>query len=91
MKISGDDLALALQRMLDRAVRRFRRGSSPERTDRRFLIVQIDGLSRVALEHGLASDRMPFVKRMLQDGDQELVLDNQHCLRHATSALWDRS
>ena len=35
-------------------------------THRRFLIVQIDGLSRVVLEQGLASGRMPFVKRMLE-------------------------
>jgi hypothetical protein len=30
--------------------------------------VQIDGLSRVVLERGLASGYMPFLKRLLRDG-----------------------
>jgi len=64
MKISADDLVLTLQRSIDRF--RLRRGDSPMPTHRRFLIVQVDGLSRVVLEQGLASGRMPFVKRMLE-------------------------
>jgi hypothetical protein len=68
MTMPLDDLALALQRVIDRFVRRLRRGSAPERTHRRLLIVQIDGLSRVVLERGLASGYMPFLNRMLRDG-----------------------
>jgi hypothetical protein len=64
--VSLDDLVLSLQHALDRAVRRFRRGERPQVTQRRLLIVQIDGLSRAVLEHGLATGRMPFVKRLLQ-------------------------
>ena len=67
MKISADDLALTAQRTIDRLIRRLRRGGPPVPTHRRFLIVQIDGLSRVVLQQGLASDRMPFLKRMLED------------------------
>ena len=66
MTVSPDDLVLSVQRALDRLVRRLRRGSAPERTHRRLLIVQIDGLSRVVLERALASGRMPFLKRLLR-------------------------
>ena len=66
MKISADDLALTAQRTIDRLIRRLRRGDPPVPTHRRFLIVQIDGLSRVVLQQGLASGRMPFLKRMLE-------------------------
>jgi hypothetical protein len=65
MTMSVDDLVLAIQRAIDRLFRRLRRGASPTPTHRRFLIVQIDGLSRVALEEGLASGRMPFLARLL--------------------------
>jgi hypothetical protein len=68
MTLSLDDLALALQRALDRLIRRVRRGSAPERTRRRLLIVQIDGLSRVVLDQALTSGYMPFLKRMLRHG-----------------------
>ena len=68
MKVSLDDLALGVQRAIDRLIRRLRRGSAPERTHRRLLIVQIDGLSRVVLERGLASGYMPFLKRLLRHG-----------------------
>jgi hypothetical protein len=61
-----DDLALSLQRAIDRSVRRMRRGAAPVPTRRRLLIVQIDGLSRSVLEDGLASGRMPFLKRLLE-------------------------
>jgi hypothetical protein len=64
--MSLDDLVLSLQRGVDRLVRRLRRGAAPVRTHRRLLIVQIDGLSRVVLEQGLASGRMPFLKRLLR-------------------------
>jgi hypothetical protein len=61
-----DELVLSLQRAIDRAIRRFRRGAAPEETRRRFLIVQIDGLSRAVLDHGLTSGHMPFVRKMLR-------------------------
>jgi hypothetical protein len=64
--MSPDDLALSLQRALDRLIRRLRRGSAPEPTHRRLLIVQIDGLSRVVLERAMATGRMPFLKRLLR-------------------------
>ena len=66
MTMSLDDLALALQRAVDRLVRRLRRGAAPVPAHRRFLIVQIDGLSGVALDDGLASGRMPFLARLLE-------------------------
>ena len=66
MRMSLDDLALSLQRALDRLVRRLRRGGAPERTGRRLLIVQIDGLSRTVLERALATGRMPFLKQLLR-------------------------
>src|SRR5688500_16208164 len=63
-----DDLVLGLQHLLDRAVRRVRVGRAPETGGRRLLIVQIDGLSRGALEQALAAGLMPFLKRMLDRG-----------------------
>jgi hypothetical protein len=64
--MSLDELALGVQRLVDRAVRRLRLGAAPARGRRRLLIVQIDGLSRSALEQGLAEGRMPFLSRLLQ-------------------------
>jgi type I phosphodiesterase/nucleotide pyrophosphatase len=61
-----DDLVLRLQRLLDRLVRRCRLGRAPEATARRLLIVQIDGLSRSALEQGLADGTAPFLARLLR-------------------------
>jgi Type I phosphodiesterase / nucleotide pyrophosphatase len=60
-----DDLALRLQRNLDRLVRRLRAGPPPP-PGRRLLIVQIDGLSRSVLEDALAHGRMPFLARLLK-------------------------
>ena len=68
MRVSPDDLALSVQRAIDRLIRRLRRGSAPERTHRRLLIVQIDGLSRVVLDQGLASGYLRFLKRLLRHG-----------------------
>jgi hypothetical protein len=70
--MTGDDLVLSLQRIIDAAVRRFRRGARPEITSRRFLIVQIDGLSRSVLEHATASGYMPFVKKLLRSRNYKL-------------------
>lgn len=61
-----DDVALRLQNLLDRLVRRLRLGPPPARGRRRLLIVQIDGLSRAVLEQGLAEGRMPFLARLLR-------------------------
>ena len=61
-----DDIVLFLQGVIDRLVRRLRRGAASERTHRRLLIVQIDGLSRAVLRRGLASGYMPFLKRLLE-------------------------
>jgi hypothetical protein len=65
MSLSLDDPALSLQRGLDRLVRRLRRGDPPAQTHRRFLVVQIDGLSLAVFEHAMRSGRMRFVKRLL--------------------------
>jgi hypothetical protein len=45
-RMSLDDFVVSSQHMIDRAIRRFRRGEPPARTQRRLLIVQIDDLSR---------------------------------------------
>jgi len=61
-----DDLVLALQGRIDRAIRRLRVGAAPERGPRRrLLVVQIDGLARAVLEQALAERRMPFLGRLL--------------------------
>ncbi len=61
-----DDLALRAQAAIDRAVRRFRRGEAPAWTQRRLLIVQIDGLSRTVLECGLETGCTPFLGKLLK-------------------------
>src|SRR5687767_2798630 len=66
MTNSMDELVLLVQRAADRCVRRFRHGAAPAPTQRRLLIVQIDGLSRAVLNQALASGRMPFLNRMLK-------------------------
>jgi hypothetical protein len=61
-----DDLVLALQRLVDRLVRRLRLGPAPARGGRRLLIIQIDGLSRSVLAQALREGRMPFLARLLR-------------------------
>jgi hypothetical protein len=61
-----DDVVLALQRFVDRLVRRLRVGPAPERGGRRLLVIQIDGLSRSVLEQALREGRMPFLARLLR-------------------------
>src|SRR3989442_6912223 len=63
--VSLDDFFLSLQRGVDRAIRRLRLGPAPPREGRRFLIVQIDGLSRSVLDQALAEGRMPFFRHLL--------------------------
>src|SRR5919197_434591 len=66
------DLVLALQRLVDRFVRRARRGRAPIPSHRRLLIVQIDGLSRGVLEQAFAERRMPFLRRVIERGGWRL-------------------
>ena len=66
--MSLDDLVLGLQRLVDRVIRRARRGRAPAAGRRRLLVVQIDGLSRDVLERALADGRMPFVRRLIERG-----------------------
>jgi hypothetical protein len=70
--MSLDELALSAQRSVDRLIRRLRRGAAPTPTHRRFLVVQIDGLSRAVLDEALASGRMPFLARLLERLDYRL-------------------
>ena len=61
-----DDLVLGLQRLVDRFVRRVRRGRAPTPDRKRLLVVQIDGLSREVLQLALARGRMPFLRRVIE-------------------------
>lgn len=70
--MSLDDFFLFLQRVFDRLIRRLRVGPPPREDGRRFLIVQIDGLSRSVLERALAEGRMPFLARLLERGRHRL-------------------
>lgn len=66
MTMSLDDVVLALQRTIDRLVRRLRMSGIAGPTHHRLLVVQIDGLSRVVLEQALASGYMRFLRRLLR-------------------------
>jgi hypothetical protein len=61
-----DDLILSAQIAFDHAIRRLRRGAAPPVTRRKFLVVQIDGLSRAVLEQGMENGHAPFLKRLLR-------------------------
>jgi hypothetical protein len=66
--MSLDGLVLGLQRLIDRFSRWLRlRSTTPVRA-RRFLIVQIDGLSRAVLERGLEAGRLPGLASLLASG-----------------------
>lgn len=71
--MTADDLALWLQRGLDRLIRRLRLAAPPAAAGRRFLIVQIDGLSRAVLDHALAARRVPTLARLLRLGQLSLT------------------
>ncbi|MBI2015059.1 MAG: alkaline phosphatase family protein [Candidatus Rokubacteria bacterium] len=60
-----DDLVLALQRLLDRLVRRAQLGPAPAPGRRRLLIGQIDGLSRAVLDEARARGSAPFLARLV--------------------------
>src|SRR5262245_40515539 len=64
-----DDAVLAIQRAVDGLIRRFRRGRGASPSERRLLIVQIDGLSASVLDLALASGHAPFLRRLLARGD----------------------
>jgi hypothetical protein len=64
---------LGWQGVLDRAVRRLRRGARPQAGERRLLIVQIDGLSRAMLGDALSRGRMPFLRSLLESGKYRLA------------------
>ena len=68
-----DDLVLALQRFVDRLVRRARRGRAPTPGRRRLLIVQVDGLSRAVLEDAISRGRVPFLARLLHRRGYQMV------------------
>jgi len=61
-----DDLPLALQRGLDRLIRRMRLGPAPLRTRSRLLVVQIDGLSHAMLARAMAEGAMPFLEWLVR-------------------------
>jgi Type I phosphodiesterase / nucleotide pyrophosphatase len=64
----ADDLVLGLQRVVDRLLRPFLATPGAIEGRRRFLIVQIDGLSRDVLERALAEGYLPFMRRLLVRG-----------------------
>ena len=68
-----DDLVLRLQRLLDRLIRRVSLGRAPVPPRRRFLVVQIDGLSQAVLEEALAGGRTPFLRWLLRHGRHRLA------------------
>jgi hypothetical protein len=63
-----DDLVLALQGLVDRIARWARLGPTDENPRRRFLVVQIDGLSREVFEGALKSGGIPNAARLMASG-----------------------
>src|SRR3972149_1484905 len=63
-----DHFFLWLQRAVDRLIRRLRAGSAPPADCRRFLVIQIDGLSRAVLESAMAAGRLRTLRRLLRRG-----------------------
>ena len=63
-----DDLVLALQGLVDRIARWARLGPTDENARRRFLVVQIDGLSREVFEGALKTGSIPNVARLMSSG-----------------------
>ena len=61
-----DHLVLALQRLVDRFARWVRLGPPAEILPRRFLIIQIDGLSNQVFEKALASRMIPNTARLIK-------------------------
>ena len=63
-----DDFALSLQGLADRIARWARLGPAEATARRRFLVVQIDGLSREVSEKALQAGRIPNMARLLAEG-----------------------
>jgi hypothetical protein len=63
-----DDLVLALQGLVDRIARWARLGPTDENPRRRFLVVQIDGLSREVFETALKAGGIPNAARLIASG-----------------------
>ncbi len=63
-----DELILGMQALVDRAARWARLRQDAPRGRRRFLIVQIDGLSREVLQAALSSGRAPAIARLIAAG-----------------------
>ncbi|HEX6776531.1 MAG TPA: alkaline phosphatase family protein [Methylomirabilota bacterium] len=63
-----DDLVLALQGLVDRIARWARLGPTDENPRRRFLVVQIDGLSREVFETALKAGGIPNAARLMASG-----------------------
>jgi hypothetical protein len=63
-----DDLVLRLQGLVDRLARWARLRVPARRDGGRFLIVQIDGLSREAFQRALESRRVPALARLMATG-----------------------
>ena len=60
-----DDLVLLLQGLVDRVARWARLARTAEVPRRRFLIIQIDGLSREVFESALHSGAVPNMARLI--------------------------
>lgn len=63
-----DDFILSIQHGFDRLTRRLRHINPQQQNERRFVVIQIDGLAHRRLKMALESGRMPFVRRLLQRG-----------------------
>jgi hypothetical protein len=61
-------MVLTLQQGIDRFMRWLRGTEGEPRDQRRFVIIQIDGLAHRRLKMALDQGRMPFVRRLLQRG-----------------------
>jgi Type I phosphodiesterase / nucleotide pyrophosphatase len=61
-----DDWALRVQSVVDRVARWARRGPDAPTGIRRFLVVQIDGLSAEVLDRALTSGHVPHLARLLR-------------------------
>jgi len=63
-----DDLVLSFQRMVDRFARWARLGRIEPASRRRFLVIQIDGLSHEVFDHALEGGRIPNIQRLMTSG-----------------------
>jgi hypothetical protein len=63
-----DEAVLWLQSAIDRAARWARFGGTRHPSARRYLMVQIDGLSARVFDHGLATRRLPMIAWLLRTG-----------------------